>query len=196
MSEGNDKKKLDQRWKRISRRIRVPLGFLFVILYFWLARPDLNSLLISLTLVVPGLLLRSYASGYVKKNAELTTTGPYAYTRNPLYLGSLSIAFGFALAARNIWIAIALVLLFLAIYLPVIYGEEEYLRVHFSGYDVYASHVPRLFPRLRVQRGNVGDRFSFELYRKHREYNSLLGSVCIYLALMARIVLWHRLVMY
>ena len=191
MSEENAKQNFYQKWKRISRRIRVPLGFLFTVLYFWLARPDLDSLLGSLVLVAPGLVLRGYASGYVKKNAELTTTGPYAYTRNPLYLGSILIAFGFALAARNFWIAIALALLFLAIYLPVIYGEEEYLHAHFPGYDDYARRVPRLFPRLKVQRDVVAGSFSFELYRKHREYNSLLGSIGIYLALIVRVVLWR-----
>ena len=57
--------------------------------------------------MVPGLLLRAYASGYVKKNAELTVTGPYAYTRNPLYLGSMLMAFGFAAASRSLWITLA-----------------------------------------------------------------------------------------
>lgn len=176
-------------WKKISRRIRVPLGFLFVIFYFWWARPDVQSLLASLVLVVPGLLLRGYASGYVKKNAELTVTGPYAYTRNPLYLGSILIAFGFALAARNGWIAVALAVLFIAIYWPVILGEEEFLRARFPGYDAYAKSVPRLFPRFRVQNERGGG-FSFELYRGHREYNSLLGTLFIYMILIAR-TLWR-----
>ena len=73
-------------WGRVARRIRVPLGFAFALVFLWLARPTPMFLLLGLVLVVPGLLLRGYASGYVKKNAELTTTGPYAYTRNPLYL--------------------------------------------------------------------------------------------------------------
>ncbi len=192
MSLENSTSSFYRRWKQISRRIRVPLGFLFVIFYFWLARPGSQSLFESLVLVIPGLLLRSYASGYVKKNAELATTGPYAYTRNPLYLGSILIAFGFAVAARSVWIALALTLLFLIIYWPVILGEEEYLRAHFSGYEHYANSVPRLLPRPRVYRNSVDGEFSFELYRKHREYNSLLGTFCIYLALIARMFLWHR----
>jgi protein-S-isoprenylcysteine O-methyltransferase Ste14 len=191
MSLENSNNSFYRRWKQISRRIRVPLGFLFVIFYFWLARPDSQSLLASLVLVVPGILLRSYASGYVKKNAELTTTGPYAYTRNPLYLGSILIAFGFALAARNLWIALVLTLLFLIIYWPVIIGEEEYLRAHFSGYEDYSRRVPRLLPRLRVREDSMGGEFSFELYRKHHEYNSLLGNFCIYLVLIARVFFWH-----
>ncbi len=178
-------------WTRISRRIRVPLGFLFVIFYFWLARPVAWSLLASLALVVPGIVLRGYASGYVRKNSELATTGPYAYTRNPLYLGSALIAFGFALASRSLWIALALTGLFLLIYWPVILGEEEYLRAHFASYDDYARRVPRLLPRLRARDHGVGGKFSLELYRKHREYNSLLGTFCIYLALIARVLFWH-----
>src|SRR5271170_3095633 len=105
-------------WSRIARRIRVPLGFAFAVLYLWLARPTLTFILLSLILVIPGIWLRAYASGYVKKNTELTVTGPYAFTRNPLYLGSVLIAFGFALASRSIWIALALVALFVVIYVP------------------------------------------------------------------------------
>ncbi|MGC1781327.1 MAG: isoprenylcysteine carboxylmethyltransferase family protein [Acidobacteriaceae bacterium] len=180
-----------QSWKQISRRIRVPLGFLFLLLYFWLARPTPRSLLESLVLVMPGIFLRSYASGYVKKNAELTTSGPYAHTRNPLYLGSILIAFGFALAARSVWITLALLILFIAIYWPVILSEEEYLREHFSGFDDYATRVPRLLPRLRALSGNADGKFSLELYRKHREYNSLLGSLCVYAALVALLLVRH-----
>ena len=90
-------------WSRVARRIRVPTGFLFAAFYLWRARPSATSLASSLLLVAPGLLLRACASGYVKKNAELTVTGPYAYTRNPLYLGSILMAFGFAAASRSVW---------------------------------------------------------------------------------------------
>src|ERR1700753_3769049 len=86
------------RGERLIRRVRVPLGFVFAAVFLWRARPSLLSLALSLILVIPGLWLRGYAAGYVKKNSELTQTGPYAYTRNPLYLGSMGIAFGFAVA--------------------------------------------------------------------------------------------------
>ena len=78
------------------------MGFVFAAVFLWLARPTWATMAASLLLVVPGLWLRGYASGYVKKNAELATTGPYAHTRNPLYLGSMLIAFGFAAAAWNL----------------------------------------------------------------------------------------------
>ena len=133
-------------WQRIAKRIRVPLGFVFAAVFLLLARPSEASLVRSLLLVSPGLALRGYASGYVRKNAELTTTGPYAWTRNPLYLGSMLIAFGFAAAARSLPLALLLVALFAAIYVPVIRGEEEYLRTHFPGFAAYARQVPRLLP--------------------------------------------------
>jgi protein-S-isoprenylcysteine O-methyltransferase Ste14 len=73
-------------WSKTARRIRVPLGFLFALLYFWLARPCGRSLALGAILILPGLLVRALASGHVRKNEALATSGPYAYTRNPLYL--------------------------------------------------------------------------------------------------------------
>jgi protein-S-isoprenylcysteine O-methyltransferase Ste14 len=181
-------------WNQIARRIRVPLGFAFAVLFVWLARPTPRSLALSLVLVVPGLWLRGYASGYVKKNAELTVTGPYAHTRNPLYLGSILIAFGFALAARSIWIAAVLIVLFAAIYIPVIRSEEEYLRSVFPGFDAYAATVPRLLPRITAggRRASIKGVFAAALYRKHREYNALLGAVGMYAALILKLMLLKK----
>jgi protein-S-isoprenylcysteine O-methyltransferase Ste14 len=184
-------------WRRIAKRIRVPLGFVFAALYLFFARPSAAAMLLSLALVLPGLALRGYASGYVRKNAELTVTGPYAHTRNPLYLGSMLIAFGFAAASRNPWIALALALLFIAIYVPVIRGEEEYLRVHFPGFADYARRVPRLIPRFTAatatghEAGHAPGHFDGRLYRKHREYNSLIGAAAIYCALLLRLLWAH-----
>ncbi len=173
------------------------MGFVFAAVFLWLARPGWRSMLASLLLVAPGLWLRGYAAGYVKKNAELTTTGPYAYTRNPLYLGSMLIAFGFAAAAASWAILIALAVLFAAIYIPTIQSEEVYLREHFAGFDEYAGKVPRLLPRLTpapvggVAAADAGA-FSRTLYRKHREYNALIGAGAIYLALVLKLAVMQR----
>ena len=179
------------RWRRIARRIRVPMGFAFAAVYLFLARPTAASMLWSLLLVLPGISLRAYASGYVQKNAELTTTGPYAYTRNPLYLGSMLLAFGFAAASRSLVIVAVLGIFFVLIYVPVIRSEEEYLRSHFAGFAEYASRVPRLLPRLRhgaLPSGQAASgAFAPALYRKHREYNSLMGAAAIYAALALRL---------
>src|SRR5262249_11617000 len=124
-------------WTRIATRSRVPVGFIFAAAYLWFARPAWPWVVAGGVFVIAGLAVRAAASGHIRKNAELATTGPYAYTRNPLYLGSILIAVGFVLAARNIWIAVAAILMFVIIYLPVIRAEENYLRSTFAGYQDY-----------------------------------------------------------
>jgi protein-S-isoprenylcysteine O-methyltransferase Ste14 len=167
----------------------VPLGFLTAALYLfelWRRAPRPVAVAWSLVLVIPGLWLRGYASGYVKKNQELTTTGPYAYTRNPLYLGSMLIAAGFAVALLSWPVALLLAAGFLVIYVPVIASEERFLHATFPGFDSYCRSVPRILPHFRPARGRAGDdagHFEWALYRKHREYNALLGVLLLYICL-------------
>ena len=174
-------------WSRVARRIRVPLGFAFAIVFLWLARPTRNSLIVGALVMLPGLLLRGLASGHVQKDKELTTSGPYAYTRNPLYLGSLMMAAGFAIAARSWWIVGAMVLMFAVIYVPVIAGEERYLRRTFPGYGDYASGVPRMLPRLTPY-GSQRGTYSSARYWKHREYEASIGCGVMLAILMAKLV--------
>jgi protein-S-isoprenylcysteine O-methyltransferase Ste14 len=176
-------------WSRIARRIRVPLGFAFAILYFWLARPTWRFIAFGAVLVLPGLLVRALASGHVRKNEALATSGPYAYTRNPLYLGSLLMGIGFAIAARSWIIGAVLVIMFFAIYLPVIRGEEKFLREKFPEFEDYARRVPRMLPRIMpaVSVDKSGE-FSFDLYLKHREYNALLGALAMTAALVMKMM--------
>jgi len=182
------------RWQKIARRVRVPLGFVMAAVFGVFARPSWTTLAWSLLLVLPGLWLRGYAAGYVKKNAELTRTGPYAYTRNPLYLGSMLLAAGFAVAAGRWWLVVLLVAMFLAIYVPTILSEESFLRGEFAGFEEYAKRVPRLLPRLTAARfadlSEAGGRFSAERYQHHREYNAAMGTAAIYAALVLR--MWLR----
>jgi protein-S-isoprenylcysteine O-methyltransferase Ste14 len=169
------------------------MGFVVAGIFLFFARPTPISLGLSVPLVAGGLWLRGFAAGYVRKNAELTTTGPYAHTRNPLYLGSMTIAAGFGLAAGNWLLILLLVGGFLAIYLPTILSEEEFLRGQFAGFDAYAAQVPRLLPRLRPARSQqAGGAFSRALYLHHREYNALVGSLALYGALGIRFWLAHR----
>jgi len=166
-------------WARVATRSRVPLGFVLAAGYLWFAHPACPWVIAGSVLVVAGLAVRAAASGHIRKNAELATTGPYAYTRNPLYLGSSLIAVGFVVAARNIWIALATIVMFMIIYLPVIRAEETYLRSTFTGYDEYAARVPRFFPRLNPHRNiasGASAGYSRELYMRHREYNAALGA--------------------
>lgn len=175
-------------WAAVARRIRVPVGFAFATLYLWLAHPRTWSLIAGAAIAVLGLLIRAVASGHVRKNEALTTTGPYAYVRNPLYLGSIITASGFALAARSWWVLLGMVVIFLLIYLPVIRAEELHLREKFPEFADYVSRVPRLLPRCTPYGGLRGS-FSWNLYRKHREYNALLGSVLM-MAILAAKMIW------
>ncbi len=179
------------RWQRVARRIRVPLGFLTAAVYLfdlWRRAPVPAAVAWSLALVLPGLWLRAYAAGYVKKNQELTVTGPYAHTRNPLYLGSMLMAAGFALALLSWPVALLLAAGFSVIYIPVIASEERFLRSAFPEYGAYCSRVPRLIPRLSTDASpkdqSAPGAFSFSLYRKHREYNAGIGAALLYLSLL------------
>ena len=176
------------RWQHVARRIRVPLGFVAAALYLfdlWQRAPRPAAVAWSLALVLPGLWLRGYAAGYVKKNRELTQTGPYAHTRNPLYLGSMLIAAGFALALLSWPLALVLVVGFAVIYIPVIASEERFLRTTFPEFEPYCRRVPCLIPRLTPARSESGaGSFSFTLYCKHREYNAGIGAALLYLSLL------------
>jgi len=173
-------------WSKIARRIRVPLGFVLAAAYLWRAQPSWQSLLEGAVFIVLGLGLRAVASGHLRKNTEVTASGPYAYVRNPLYLGSLLVAAGFAVAARDWWLAGGMLAFFLTVYLPVILSEEAWLRAHFPEFEEYARRVPRLWPRLGA--GAAPGSFSRELYLQHREYNALLGAVAMLAVLVVKLL--------
>jgi protein-S-isoprenylcysteine O-methyltransferase Ste14 len=175
-------------WTRLARRVRVPVGFIFAVVYVWFARPTRTSLIAGALIMLPGLLLRGLASGHVQKDKQLTISGPYAYTRNPLYLGSLFLGAGFAIAARSWPIVAIMVLMFALIYVPVIAGEERYLRQTFPAYDEYARRVPRMFPRLTAY-GNQQAAYSSARYWKHREYEASIGCVVLLAILVVKLII-------
>jgi protein-S-isoprenylcysteine O-methyltransferase Ste14 len=178
-------------WQKIARRIRVPLGFLFAAAYIWLARPTFYSIIAGGSITIIGLLIRALASGHVTKNELLTLSGPYAYTRNPLYFGSLVLAAGFAIASRSLWVALIATAMFFTIYFPVIRVEEEFLRARFPKFEEYARYVPRVFPRLRPYQSSSNS-FSWHLYWKHREYNAAIGAISMIAVLVIKTIWFAR----
>ena len=171
------------------QRWRVPLGFLVAAMFILLARPRAATLAIGGAVAVCGLLVRAWASGHIRKNDALATSGPYAYTRNPLYLGTFILGLGFTIAAagNRWWLYIVLggmfAALFLGIYLPVMRVEASTLAQLFGeDYKRYAAAVPLLFPRLTPYNGgDAGDagsqglKFDLSLYLRYREYRAALG---------------------
>src|SRR5258708_31175382 len=109
-------------------RLRVPSGFLLAAAFVWFSNPSMQSMAYGLPISVAGLALRAWAAGHLAKNQRLATSGPYAYTRNPLYLGTLIVAVGFAVAGRSVGLAVLFAAAFLLVYLPVIHLEGPHLR--------------------------------------------------------------------
>jgi protein-S-isoprenylcysteine O-methyltransferase Ste14 len=156
-------------------RLRVPSGFLIVIVFAWLSHPTVGSLAVGLPVSLLGLALRAWAAGCLAKNQQLATSGPYACTRNPLYIGTLLVAAGLVTAGRNPWLAVLFALVFGLVYLPVIELEEQHLRRLFPEYAAYANEVPVLWPRLRARPSKTPQPFRIALYVKNQEYQAALG---------------------
>jgi protein-S-isoprenylcysteine O-methyltransferase Ste14 len=154
--------------------LRVPAGFLMLAAFVWLSRPRVWSLALGLPVALAGLWLRAWAAGCLAKNQQLATGGPYAYTRNPLYLGTLLVAAGLAIASRSAVLAALLTVVFVLVYLPVIELEEQHLRTLFPEYTQYAAAVPRLWPRMAQSARSVykSEPFRWPRYSKNREYQA------------------------
>jgi protein-S-isoprenylcysteine O-methyltransferase Ste14 len=164
-----------KRYADTVARLRVPSGFLIVVVFAWLSHPTHDSLLMGLPIALCGLALRGWAAGCLAKNRELATGGPYSYTRNPLYIGTLLVAAGLVVASRNLFLGALFAAVFLFVYLPVIQLEEQHLRKIFPDYASYASAVPALLPRLTPWREKSSQPFRIALYLKNQEYQAGVG---------------------
>jgi protein-S-isoprenylcysteine O-methyltransferase Ste14 len=173
-----------------ATRWRVPLGFGIGALYLILAQPSLKLLLCGATLAFAGLLLRAWSAGYLAKNQRLATGGPYAYTRNPLYLGSAVMGLGGTVAGRSWIVGAAFAAFFALVYWPVMEREARFLRREFpEAFEPYASHVPLFFPKLPCLPA-PGERFQWRLYLRNREYEAATGYVAVMLFLALK--MWLR----
>ena len=157
-------------------RLRVPCGFVLVAAFAWFSNPDARSLVYGLPASLMGLAVRAWAAGHLAKNQTLASGGPYAYTRNPLYLGTLMVAAGLAIASRSAGLGALFAAVFLCIYLPVIQLEQQHLRSLFPEYAAYAARVPALLPMLPKSTAAGQPRaFQWALYVKNREYQAAAG---------------------
>jgi protein-S-isoprenylcysteine O-methyltransferase Ste14 len=175
-----------------TRWLRLRAVWLLVLPFLWLARPTPRLLLIGVALAAPGLALRAWAAGVIHKDRELTTTGPYAFTRNPLYLGSLFLGLGTVIAGGD-WLLVAVFLAFFAL----VYGrtmkrEELDLEEAFQErYRRYAREVPLLVPRLAPYRAEDAEGlsgFSVSRYRRNREWEALLGALAGFAFLTVKMI--------
>jgi protein-S-isoprenylcysteine O-methyltransferase Ste14 len=188
MSVQGDSLTIGSATRSALQRWRVPLGFLAAALFVICSRPTWRSLTIGAPVALGGLAIRAWASGHLRKNAELATGGPYAYTRNPLYFGSFIMLLGCALGGGNWWLGLLLIGLFFAVYGTVMQLEAAHLRRLFAdAYARWAAEVPLFVPRLTPYGAGPQRGFDYRLYLRHREYRALLGlaTVMAVLALKA-----------
>jgi protein-S-isoprenylcysteine O-methyltransferase Ste14 len=165
----------------------VPLGFLCAIIFFLVARPHALTLAVGGSIALLGLGLRAWASGHIRKNDKLAVSGPYAFTRNPLYLGSFILGLGFTIAAGRLWLGLLFAALFLGIYLPVMRVEAATLcQIFGEDFRSYAGAVPLFFPRVTPWRtpGSTEQHFDRSLYLRYREYQAALGFLVAWLILL------------
>lgn len=162
------------------RRLRLRAVWLLVLPFLWLSRPAPDLLAIGGVLAALGLVIRAWAAGTIHKERELTTTGPYAYARNPLYVGSLFLGLGITLAGGHwIW-PVVFLLFYVAVYGRTMAGEEALLTELFGDrYRDYAAQVPAVVPRFMPYREGdaaIGG-FTLSQYRRNREWEAGLGAV-------------------
>jgi len=173
--------------RELAMRWRVRLGYPLAVLCLWLAHPTWLSLVCGGAIGLAGLLVRGAAAGHLRKHEELATSGPYAFTRNPLYFGSALLAAGFLVAGRS-WIAALLVAIYFAVfYGAVMRGEESELRARYgTAFEGYAARVPLFWPRLKGGRASAAG-FSWASYRRNREYQAALGFAAVLVFLVLRL---------
>ena len=182
---------LENRWMQMIYRWRVRSGLFVFLAIIVLARPTWSSIVIGLAVCAFGLLIRAWASGHIKKEKELAMSGPYQFTRNPLYLGNFLLGLSIAIAANSWWCAGLFAVYFLVFYPPVIREERERMKRLFpKQYEEYKKRVPLFFPSLTPFSSAHGLKFSRALYLKNKEYRALIGSLVAYGILIAKVLLF------
>jgi len=180
---------MDKAYAAWAARWRVPLGFVLGVAYLVFAQPTPRLLFAGGCIALVGLALRAYAAGCLNKNRTLATGGPYAYTRNPLYLGSLIVGAGFAVAGGSWILGLLLLGFFMGVYWPVMRREEQHLHQRFGeAFARYARTVPFFFPAWRAG-STGGETFRWERYRKNHEYQAALGWAAAVAILTAKMIL-------
>jgi protein-S-isoprenylcysteine O-methyltransferase Ste14 len=171
-------------WRKSAQRLRVPVGTLVGIIFLLLMHPSGRSLWIGGIIATGGALWRLWAAGHIDKGRVLTQSGPYALTRNPLYLGSFFMALGVLMAGQGYWLLPGFGIFFLGFYYPVMRAEEqELLQGHGSQVLGYARRVPLFFPGL-PKKSLPSSRFTWNRVVKNREHRTILGFLLTQIVLI------------
>jgi protein-S-isoprenylcysteine O-methyltransferase Ste14 len=180
----------ESKFAKTIYRWRVRFGLFALLAILALASPTWRSIFIGLAVCAPGLLIRAWASGHIRKEKTLAVSGPYQYTRNPLYLGNFVLGLSITVATHSWWCAGLFIAYFAVFYPLVILEERERMKRLFpKEYAEYTERVPLFFPRWKRMIGSSGTKFSAALYLKNKEYRALAGSLIAYGILIAKLLL-------
>ncbi len=175
---------------RILSRWRVRAGTLSLIPILVLARPTPRSFAIGLAVCLLGVVWRAWAAGHLRKEKELAISGPYQYTRNPLYLGNLLIGSGVVLGAHSLWVLAIFILYFLIFYPAVIQREKTRMGELFpEKYEAYRRFVPLFFPRFKSRSRPDDTAFSWTRYRTNKEYRALTAASIFWVIMLVKMLL-------
>lgn len=171
-------------------RLRLKAVWLLVLPFLVFASPTWSVLYVGVVVAALGLAIRAWAAGTIHKERQLTTSGPYAFTRNPLYLGSFLIGVGVTVAGGHwVWPAV-FVVFFAGVYSRTMASEVARLtELYGERYRAYARAVPAFLPRLTPYRPESGLQtagFRPDQYRRNREWEALLGGVAAFGFLAAK----------
>lgn len=172
----------ERSWKKTAQKFRVPVGTALGVVFLVFMHPSVRSLWIGGAIAVAGGLWRLWAAGHIDKGRVLAQGGPYALTRNPLYLGSFVMALGVILAGQGYWLLPLFFAFFLVFYFPVMRAEEgDLFRAHGERFLEYSRRVPLFLPRWPASRGESSTFLWSRVVRnrEHRNSSSLLVVLAI-----------------
>ena len=177
--------------EKLAYRWRVRAASIGLILAIIFARPDLTSFLTGLGVCFIGLLIRTWSAGHLRKEKKLAISGPYQYTRNPLYLGNFVIGISVAFASRSWWVLGYFAVYFLLFYPLVIKREMKRMKEFFPDeYDEYKKKAPLFFPTWKSFSLQGKNKFSWKLFRKNKEWRALTGAFLFWLILALKMILY------
>lgn len=173
-------------FRNIVRR-RVPLGFAAGALFLLFACPSSASVFWGFWIALPGAALRTWASGTIVKNEELTTDGPYRLTRNPLYVGNFLIGLGVSVMGAKLWLVVMFLLFFLPVYHALVRKEERRLLERYGdAFLAYCKDVPRFVPKMKAWPPPPAPYDPRRMWHVHREWRAWLGLYAATLYLLLR----------
>jgi protein-S-isoprenylcysteine O-methyltransferase Ste14 len=181
-------------WKRFVQKARVPAGTVLGIIFLIFMHPSIRSLMIGGFFTLLGALTRIWAAGHIEKRVCLARSGPYAYTRNPLYLGSFFMAFGVILAGQRYELLLFFAIFFIGVYFPVMRAEEHDLeQAYGNDFLEYARSTPLFFPKRPSQPENAKSpvRFSWTRVSKNREHRNLVSLLAVEVILILIYLVQH-----